>query len=97
MLLGAKLRKARREAGLTQAELAGSELSRSFISEIERNERNPSIATISLFYGRSSEVRLRSRTVTDQPSAHLPRVRRQRRPCVCTRCFAANHPFTGYA
>jgi len=46
LLLGAKVRKARQKAGLTQAELAGPELSRSFISEIERNERNPSIATM---------------------------------------------------
>ena len=47
-VLGAKIRKARKEAGLTQAQLAGTELSRSLISEIERNERNPSTATIGI-------------------------------------------------
>ena len=46
IVLGAKIRKARKEAGLTQAQLAGTELSRSLISEIERNERNPSTATL---------------------------------------------------
>ncbi|MBS4055172.1 MAG: helix-turn-helix transcriptional regulator [Thermaerobacter sp.] len=45
-MVGAKIRKARKEAGLTQAQLAGTELSRSLISEIERNKRNLSTATL---------------------------------------------------
>jgi len=45
-VLGTKIRRARKEAGLTQAQLAGTELSRSLVSELERNQRNPSIVTI---------------------------------------------------
>jgi len=48
LLLGDKIKSARKALGLTQAELAGTLLSRSMISELERNERNPSSETIAI-------------------------------------------------
>lgn len=47
-MLGQKIKQARQDAGLTQAQLAGAVLSRSLISELERNTRNPSADTIRL-------------------------------------------------
>lgn len=45
--IGAKIRNARKEAGLTQVELAKkTSLSRSYIGDIEKDRYNPSVATL---------------------------------------------------
>ncbi len=47
MEIGKKLKQLRMEKGLTQEELAGrSELSKGFISQLERDLTSPSIATL---------------------------------------------------
>ena len=51
-LLGERIRTTRMELGLTQAQLAGSELSKSFISLIETGRTKPSIATLTLLAAR---------------------------------------------
>jgi tetratricopeptide (TPR) repeat protein len=45
-LLGERIRNTRKELGLTQAQLAGSDLSKSFISLIETGRTKPSIETL---------------------------------------------------
>lgn len=57
LLLGNKIKSARKALGLTQAELAGTLLSRSMISELERNERNPSAETIAILAERLNKPR----------------------------------------
>ena len=45
--IGMKIRNARKDAGLTQAELAKkTSLSRSYIGDIEKDRYNPSVATL---------------------------------------------------
>lgn len=44
--LGSRIRSVRRERGLTQAELAGSDLSESYVSLIERGKRQPGHRTL---------------------------------------------------
>ncbi len=46
MTLGERLRQARREAGLTQRQLCGSEITRNMLSQIENGSANPSVATL---------------------------------------------------
>ena len=46
MTVGEKLKKARKEQGLTQAELAGEIITRNMLSEIENGVASPSLATI---------------------------------------------------
>ncbi len=51
-LLGERIRITRKELGLTQAQLAGSDLSKSFISLIETGRTKPSIETLTLLAAR---------------------------------------------
>ncbi len=49
MAIGDKIREARKAAGLTQVELAKkTNLSRSYIGDIEKNRYNPSVTTLQL-------------------------------------------------
>lgn len=48
MTLGQKIRAARLELRMTQEQLAGPELSKSYISELERGHRTPRLATLKL-------------------------------------------------
>jgi transcriptional regulator with XRE-family HTH domain len=52
MSLGRIIRRRRLELGLTQSELAGEELSKSFISQLERDRATPSLQTLNLIAGR---------------------------------------------
>lgn len=47
-----RLREARRRAGLSQGELAGTELSASYVSLLESGQRNPTRATLEVLAGR---------------------------------------------
>lgn len=47
--IGARLRRARKEAGLTQAQLADGHVTKSFVSQVEKGQSLPSLATLSLF------------------------------------------------
>ena len=51
-LLGERIRTTRKELGLTQAQLAGTDLSKSFISLIETGRTKPSIETLTLLAAR---------------------------------------------
>jgi len=44
--LGARVRSARRDAGISQAQLAGDELTKGFISQIESGQVRPSIRSL---------------------------------------------------
>lgn len=44
--IGARIRQRRKELGLTQAELAGAEFSKSLVSQIEKGRTAPSIETL---------------------------------------------------
>lgn len=46
MTLGEKIRKLRREKGMTQAQLAGSHITRNMLSQIENGSASPSLQTI---------------------------------------------------
>ena len=48
MTLGEKIRKARLERRLTQEQLAGSEFTKSYISELERGRRHPRLSTLKM-------------------------------------------------
>ena len=52
MSLGRIIRQRRLQLGLTQSELAGKELSKSFISQLERDRATPSLQTLNLIAGR---------------------------------------------
>ena len=52
MTLGEKLRQARLEAGLSQRQLCGEEVTRNMLSQIENGSANPSMATLSYFAAR---------------------------------------------
>ncbi|MGI6034219.1 MAG: helix-turn-helix domain-containing protein [Limnochordia bacterium] len=52
MSLGRVIRRRRLQLGLTQSELGGSELSKSFISQLERDQASPSLQTLSLIASR---------------------------------------------
>lgn len=49
MTLGEKMRALRRQMGMTQAELAGEEFTKSFISQIEKNQARPSLKSLRIF------------------------------------------------
>jgi len=51
-LLGQRIRSRRKELGLTQSQLGGEELTKGFISLIERGRTKPSIETLMLLAGR---------------------------------------------
>jgi HTH-type transcriptional regulator, quorum sensing regulator NprR len=51
-VLGERIRNTRKELGLTQAQLAGTELSKSFISLIETGRTKPSLETLTLLAAR---------------------------------------------
>ena len=51
-LLGQRIRSRRKELGLTQSQLGGEELTKGFISLIERGRTKPSIETLILLAGR---------------------------------------------
>lgn len=71
--IGTKIRNARREAGMTQVELAKkTSLSRSYIGDIEKDRYNPSVATLRAIAeatGVPVESILGNNTLT-QPPAH---------------------------
>src|SRR5215471_11976425 len=48
MTLGEKIRKARLERRLTQEQLAGSEFTKSYVSELERGRRHPRLSTLKM-------------------------------------------------
>lgn len=50
--LGVRLRAARREAGLTQAQVAGAELTKGFISQVESGQVRPSIRSLQVIANR---------------------------------------------
>ncbi|GAC1487517.1 MAG: hypothetical protein NVS1B1_03380 [Candidatus Limnocylindrales bacterium] len=50
--LGERVRAARREAGLTQGQVAGAELTKGFISQVEAGQVRPSIRSLQLIAGR---------------------------------------------
>lgn len=52
MSLGQRIRMARLERGLTQAELGGDDYSKSFISQLERDRVRPSVQTLVALAGR---------------------------------------------
>ena len=52
MSLARIIRQRRLQLGLTQSELAGKELSKSFISQLERDRATPSLQTLNLIAGR---------------------------------------------
>ena len=52
MELGEKLKKARLEAGLSQRQLCGDEITRNMLSQIENGSAQPSMATLSYLAGR---------------------------------------------
>lgn len=52
MTLGEKLRQARLEAGLSQRQLCGEEVTRNMLSQIENGSAKPSMATLSYFAAR---------------------------------------------
>jgi transcriptional regulator with XRE-family HTH domain len=47
-MLGERIRAARREAALTQAQVAGAELTKGFISQVESGQVRPSIRSLQL-------------------------------------------------
>jgi len=49
MTLGEKMRALRRQMGMTQADLAGEEFTKSFISQIEKNQARPSLKSLRIF------------------------------------------------
>jgi len=49
MTLGEKVRALRLQLGMTQAELAGEEFTKSFISQIEKNQARPSLKSLRIF------------------------------------------------
>ena len=58
MSLGRIIRRRRLELGLTQSELAGEELSKSFISQLERDRATPSLQTLNLIAGAANSLSL---------------------------------------
>ena len=52
MELGEKLRAARLEAGLTQRQLCGEEITRNMLSQIENGSAKPSMKTLQYLAGR---------------------------------------------
>jgi len=50
--LGDRVRAARREAGLTQGQVAGAELTKGFISQVETGQVRPSIRSLQLIASR---------------------------------------------
>src|SRR5258706_6455457 len=70
--LGERVRAARREAGLSQAQLAGDELTKGFISQIESGLVRPSIR--SLQYMASKLGRSLDYFIGDEPLAATKRV-----------------------
>ena len=52
MTLGEKLRQARREAGLTQRQLCGEEITRNMLSQIENDSARPSMKTLTYLASR---------------------------------------------
>lgn len=52
MTLGEKIRKARLEAGLSQRQLCGEEVTRNMLSQIENGSARPSMTTLSYFASR---------------------------------------------
>lgn len=49
LTLGEKMRALRRQMGMTQADLAGEEFTKSFISQIEKNQARPSLKSLRIF------------------------------------------------
>ena len=49
MTLGEKIKQARLEAGLSQRQLCGEEVTRNMLSQIENGSAKPSMATLSYF------------------------------------------------
>ena len=74
--LGSRVRSARREAGLSQAQLAGAELTKGFISQIESGLVRPSIKSLQLIAGRLG--RSLDYFLGDEPLAQAKRVTFQR-------------------
>lgn len=52
MTMGEKLRQARREAGLTQRQLCGEEITRNMLSQIENGSAHPSMKTLTYLAGK---------------------------------------------
>ena len=52
MTLGEKIKQARLEAGLSQRQLCGEEVTRNMLSQIENGAARPSMATLSYFAAR---------------------------------------------
>ena len=52
MTLGEKIKQARLEAGLSQRQLCGEEVTRNMLSQIENGTAKPSMATLSYFAAR---------------------------------------------
>src|SRR4030088_3117650 len=50
--LGARVREARRERGMSQAQLAGEELTKGFISQVESNLVRPSVRSLQIIAAR---------------------------------------------
>lgn len=74
--LGARLRRARQHAGLTQDELAGAEISPSFVSLVELDARRPAEPTLALLAHRVGVSAAWLRLGPEDPAhASVPRMR----------------------
>src|SRR5437588_12113957 len=71
--LGERVRSARREAGLSQAQLAGAELTKGFISQIESGLVRPSVRSLQIIAARLG--RPLDYFVGDEPLAAAKRLR----------------------
>src|SRR3981081_2219283 len=54
--LGARVREARRERGMSQAQLAGEELTKGFISQVESNLVRPSVRSLQVLAARLAKT-----------------------------------------
>src|SRR5690625_1114250 len=67
MTLGQKIRTLRRQMGMTQADLAGEDFTKSFISQIEKDQARPSLKSLRIFAQRLN--RPVSYFLDDEPGA----------------------------
>lgn len=67
MTLGQKIRALRRQMGMTQADLAGDDFTKSFISQIEKDQARPSLKSLGIFAQRLN--RPVSYFLDDEPGA----------------------------
>ena len=79
MELGQKIRHARLEAGLSQRQLCGAEITRNMLSQIENGSASPSMATLRFLadrLGKSVSYFLEEEAVTSPNQQRMDRIRR---------------------